>query len=515
MYPQLIRNILNTLDNLVESVGLANRKAGQTFINDKGDMITFVGLTFFPNEGSFNSEKDLENAINTIEKNHKKTLSFVNTRKSDQLAFGVVTFKDQDNNLLLLGRFFKLISPIFTKNNWPNSDLPGGFKFNSKAATKMTSGLMPQDILTNFNNLTISDVLKQVTAKFGASHPLTDLTAQVCNATPLPIQIDISSYPEISFEAFRDYFCEILQPIAIINGITSGDAAVAEKIFFGKGGFKNARITFDNGKNTGLFDSLLVDEKGKTIKVSTKGNAGATASVRNLIESVKDLEQAGNTQLMKEYSDVIEIIKIVEKNGYANGPLELAKRFGLISGKEADTVNSMKTKSNVKLTANLQKMYDERAEGKSEDKLIPYYNMLAAIAFKVADYVNTNTNFNQAAADILNNSALVQVNTTASLTDNIITLERLNATFPSKAASNIQFSASKTYFSTGNKGNFTFKINSNKPEQEIGIEEPETIADIDTATKAKAADIANSHVNIRPPGATRQKRAIEPRERRK
>jgi hypothetical protein len=402
----------------------------------------------------------------------------------------------------MFGRYFKSISHIFHKNNFPN-DAITGYKYNGKSAAKMTSGVMPQDVLSELADLTPMDILDQVVKKFGPAHPLTSLTNGLVRGQPLPIYVDFAKNPELPFEAVRDYFCEILQPIAIINGQTVGSASKAEEIFFGRGGFKTATITFDNGKNTGLFDSLLINPKGKMIKISTKGKGGAMASTRNIVDAVNDLKQAGKTDMLSEYEEVIEIVNIVKKGGYIGGPLDLAVRFSMISPKEAEIVRSMvNSRTPPKLTANLQKYYDNRAKGADQSKLVPFYNMLAGIAYPVADYVNENTNFKEAVADILNNAALIQVNTKASMKGTQFILESLVATYPSKTVTKVQFSASKTYFSSGNKGNFVFKINSDgaSSQEDIDTTPGETMAAVDTETDDKLDQVLDPDVTIRPPG---------------
>jgi hypothetical protein len=84
--------------------------------------------------------------------------------------------------------------------------------------------------------------------------------------------------------------------------------------------------------------------------------------------------------------------------------------------------------------------------------------MIAAIAYKVADYVNENTNFSAAASEILNTSALVQMYTYVkeSSKDFEITFD---AKWPSTAVTGVKLSAGKTYMSTAKGGgNMVFKI---------------------------------------------------------
>jgi len=54
---------------------------------------------------------------------------------------------------------------------------------------------------------------------------------------------------------------------------------------------------------------------------------------------------------------------------------------------------------------------------------------------------------------------LLQMYTKAKLSkDNIITLEPFRCVYPTTLVTNVKISAGKTYYSTGNKGNFVFEI---------------------------------------------------------
>jgi hypothetical protein len=76
----------------------------------------------------------------------------------------------------------------------------------------------------------------------------------------------------------------------------------------------------------------------------------------------------------------------------------------------------------------------------------------------MADYINENTNFGQAASEILNHSALVQMYTVATETADTITITGFRAVYPSETITGVMLDASKAYMSTQGKGNFTFKI---------------------------------------------------------
>jgi hypothetical protein len=191
----------------------------------------------------------------------------------------------------------------------------------------------------------------------------------------------------------------------------------------------------------------------------------------------------------------------------------LGVKYGIIG--PADSTDIMNFKNmppttieaalSMKLTPKLKALIKGRGTD-NPNNLNLYFHCIAAVAHKVAEHVNENTGFSKAASEILNNGALVQVYTDASETGGKWTLKSFNTIWPSKTVTGVLFSAGKTYYSTGIKGNFTFKILRNgakpaKDEQE----------DIDTmAGTAKLKD----RVNIRPPGArTTQTKGIGREER--
>ena len=102
-------------------------------------------------------------------------------------------------------------------------------------------------------------------------------------------------------------------------------------------------------------------------------------------------------------------------------------------------------------------MYTQR-KARDPGRIIPIEHMISAIAYPVADYINQNTNFGRAASSILNNAALVQMYTHTTTKNNTITITKLEAKYPGEAVTGVVLDASKVYFSTGGKGNYTFTI---------------------------------------------------------
>jgi hypothetical protein len=449
---------------LTESVGLANRKEGQQFTNEAGETLTFKTLTFFPVEGQFDSPDERDNAIeeqraSLQDEDGVEEIEWTNEPSGRFLAFGLCKFSDDDGKTRVFGRYFNKISKIRTQNNWPNNTLPDGFKFASAASSKSRSGLMPQDVLTGMEDLLPENIVTDIENKFGADSGLAEAAHHVMNGIGFPIVIP---NPDKSLEvtAVRDYFCEMIHPIALIKGVYTGNAGDAARKYLGADGFESCNISFSSGKNEGLFDSLLIAPDGKKIKVSSKGGMGATASVTNIYNSIIDLVSLIGKKPFEKYRQDLEVIRIIAENGQVDGPLKLAEYYGLLNEKETDQCRMLaKTQDPTTLTGRMKAMYNATPE---TEKTVPFYKMLATVAFLVSGYVNKNTNFGSAVSFVLNNDALVQVYTEAKQSGDNIEITNFKTVFPAELATGVELSAQKTYYSSGCKGKLTFKIHKSK-----------------------------------------------------
>lgn len=487
-------------DLLFESVGLANRKTGQIFRNSAGDELVFQSLEFYPDSGSASSPEELDQFIEDQEVILGQAIEWTNIANPKMLGVGIAHFIDTQGNNRYFGRYFQKINPSRSQNNWPNSEIPGGYMYQGTAARKTASGLMPQDVLKNMTSLYPEDILDQVIDKFGEDNVLTDVTRRLVNGSPLPIRFDGTG---IEFTAFRDYFCEILQPIALLRGQYSGNAGEAAEKFLQTKGFQNCVIDFSSGKSTGLYDSLLTDAEGRQIKVSTKGGGGAKASVKNLLDTVEEIERT-NKKFLNQYKDTINLVKKIKEAGQADSPVVLALDFDLINAKEANIIREMRNNPDVKLTPKLQRLYDSKP-GRDPSQEVPFFRMIAALAVEVSKLVNENTNFSTDARDILKNGALIQVYTRARMDGTNIVLEDFNTVYPTEEIRGVYLDPQKVYYNTGIKGNFTFKIDasgSGAPNLDKPAEEPVGEPGETTPTRPRRTD-------VRPIGAGRARRGQE------
>ena len=466
-----MRDILDRLETITESTGMANRKPGNVFRNPEGKEIIFQNISFFPVGGGKLSAEEMDQSIAQAEAD-TGGIDWLNARTGRHGGFAVITFSE-DGKDHYYGRFLDSVKPDPVDNFVPNQI--GDYRFAGKSAEKAQAGLSPQDLLDDKIDLTANDIIIQLANKLGVDDPLYKVAYQLGQGDPLPITFPA---PEgVSFSAFRDYFCEILQPIALQMGQYTGNAGEAAEVFL-DGSFEGTLISFDTTKTAGLSDSIMTTDNGKFIKVSTKGGKGATASAKNLLDSVNELQVSdAGKRLLDEYDEVITMLREITRQGQAGAPLYLGVKFGVIDETDAKKIRNLKDSAlvnmenidNYDLTSNLIKLSKSRTPDNPE-RVNLYYHLIAAVAFKAARKVNDDTEFSKAAADILNNGALIQVYTKAKQGKDQWILEGFDTVYPGESIKGVYLSAGKTYYSTGIKGNFTFKIDKGNGKPDEGEE---------------------------------------------
>ena len=466
----MMRDILDRLDSIAEARGLSARQPGETFVQTgtKGgpeNTVTFQGLEFYPKVGSYKSADEMLRAYQELARKLRQVPDPVNKPSGGTLAFGVAQF-DTPAGPRYLVKFAKDIKPVRTQNTFfQTSDIPGNFQQTSARGSKEKVGYKPSDVLTDLKSQTPQSIVAQIGQKFGRNSDEYRAANIFLQSRTFPVEVPAGN---MDFAAFRDYFCEMLQPIALINNMpVSGNAQEAARVFL-KGGYENCVVSFNENVSGTLYDSLLVNPRGRQIKLSSKGAKGAMASVINLLKSAQELKAAGISNLVEEYQDVIEILEIIDRGDHNSGPLDLAVKFDIIKPTAVPKIMGLADYSGAKkfdiekvpgITRNLVKIYQDRT---AEDlsKVIPLNHMVASIAYKVCDYVNLNTDFSEAAADILNNSAFVQMYTEAAKKGDVFVIKGFRTVWPSKLFTEVTLEAQKSYSSTSSSGGkLVFNIN--------------------------------------------------------
>lgn len=508
-----MRDILDKLNQLLESTGLANRKPGDIFKNKEGDEISFNKIEFYPRNGGKFDSAQLNSAIQKL----GSDIQWQNNPNKSGGGIAVVTF-DTERGPIQYGFFRKEIYPNKLDNKIKNDSIPG-YNFGGKAAEKVQSGLTPQDLLTKRDNLTQDQIIEQLVKKLGEDNPLVQVAIRVSKNEKFPIKFPAPA--GISYTGFRDYFCEILQPMALQNGQYEGNAGEAAATFL-DGSFAGTLISFDAAKNAGLSDSILSTTEGKYVKISTKGGKGAQASVKALSDSLRELQASPiGKKLLETYKETVDIIDKILARGQVGAPLYLGVKYNIISEDEAKQILNLrklppidlKNIDQLEISDNLKKLAKERDTDMPETTNL-FYHLIASIAHLGAKEVNNKTDFSKAATDILNNGALVQVYTVSNQNKDEWSLESFETVYPSKNIKGVYLSAGKNYFSTQIKGNYTFVIDKTgkKPKEENsdteGVSTLPTISNKEfTKTAGKIERGLRKAVKKKDTGVGREKRS--------
>lgn len=499
----MMRDLINLLDSITESRGLSARKPGEMYSRGEtdDDKIVFKSLTFYPEVGSYATASEFMDAWMDVERAAGHPIEKVNQPNASMRAFGIAAF-DTAVGTRYLAKFTRDIKPVRTQNTFfQTKDIPGGFGQTDARGSKEKAGYKPSDVLTNFKKQTPKSILAQIGERFTTESPEYRAAATIMNSSTFPVAVDGEG---MDFKGFRDYFCEMLQPCVLINGgEVQGNAGEAAALFMGRNGFAGCTVSFNTNVSGELYDSLLVSPEGKQIKLSSKGAKGAMASSVNLLVALRELEAAGMPQFAQNYPEVVDILKTIDKGDHNSGPLNLAVQLGIITPDEISQVMSLKQSAGdpnfdikkTKLSKNLKQLYQDR-NAEDPSKIVPLNHLVSSIAYKVCNEINLKTNFSEAAADILNHSAFVQMYTDASKAkDGEFVIQGFRTIWPSKLFTEVTLEAQKSYSSTASSGGkLVFNIN----------KEPKAIDNVEKAatTDAPGDNNAGELVDYMGPGVS-------------
>jgi len=500
-----MRDLLNLLDSLNESRGLSGRKPGAVYKRGEteDDQIVFQNLTFYPKVGSYATKEETEAAFDQVQAQIDHPIEKINQASNSNRAFGIAAFETAVGTRYLV-KFAKEIKPVFDANKFfQTDDIPGGFSQADARGSKEKAGYKPSDVLKNLRDQTPDSILSQIGDKFTTNSAEYRAAATIMSSSTFPVAVDGGN---MDFTGFRDYFCEMLQPAVLINGgQVRGNAAEAAALFMGRNGFSDCVVSFNQNVSGGLYDSLLVSPEGKQIKLSSKGAKGAMASSINLLTALRELEAAGMPEFVQKYPEVIDILNTIDKGNHDSGPLNLAVQFEIITPDEIPQVMSLKQYAGDKnfnidrtdLSKNLKQLYKDRT-AEDPSKIVPLNHLVSSIAYKVVNEINMQTNFSEAAADILNHSAFVQMYTEAKKTKDGQFILEFNTVWPSKLFTEVTLEAQKSYSSTSSSGGkLVFNIN----------KEPKVVPNVEKAatTDAPGASQAGELGDYMGPGISTKK----------
>jgi hypothetical protein len=299
---------------------------------------------------------------------------------------------------------------------WKNNELPGGWQLNKQVSLKGSYyKLKPADLFPK--NSTFATPADAVAAMGTRPGTTPDQLGNIDKIRPGMEQLLTGKLP--TFEnvgemstAVRDDLGETIGPIALVQGmIRSGGAEVARKDILGpQGQFAGSAINFPADKNNGLVDSYLLHPSGIEIGISSKGEDGASASIKNIADGVVAAREKGMNKLLETYAPQVEVIEKVGTLGSLDFPLEYGVDQGIIDKNTAQDIRQL-IKSGATSTDNpevLELMKDIKAQT-SNPRYNAGYHALASLARRVSVNINSDPMFGEACLKFLNTSPIIQL----------------------------------------------------------------------------------------------------------
>mgnify|MGYP003650386613 CR=1 FL=1 len=448
---------------LAESKGVFGRNAGDKFTHHDGREYSIVQVIAFPDaqQGKFETPEDRDATIQQFEEEHSTKVEWVNNPARNMLAFGIAQLDDQDGGHVFWGKYLQQVGTDLM-GSWANKQVPPGWSLATKGAQKMLAGYDPQNLIkteqvfqgadsiinTVYNNA--PDQVKEVFKE--ALQNLAQGKSQVV-------------FPEMYEQqaAVRDYFGEIMQPIALMGGVIGGQADDARQALADGAEWRDCKVMWPMSMNAALCDSFMIAPNGSEIGISSKGGAGAAASAKNLHDAVVKLEKEGNTELLETVKYTADIVRTIATNDQRNGPIAVGKLLKVPN--IDDTLNAEISKYIAAGKTDLEGMSQQATDlisdfaVKLETKgFNAGYALLSAASKTVAKVVNANPLFSKGAIGLLNQSSIIQVYTNIGKSGNDVVLKEFRAVYPPNFQGTVKLEGGKNYYSSRIGGKMAFNI---------------------------------------------------------
>ena len=440
--------------NLHEAKGFFGRKPGDPYVHTDGITAEFIQVTPFPTpkQGAYSSPEERDQYIANLEKKVLRDKILWVNNPGNNKAFAVAQLQTSDGDAVYWGRYINTTQGVLT-GKWANDEIPAGWKLNTATSRKLATGYDPQTLVgvgTSFLNidralLTINTKLKNVEHEKQLSEALAALRQG---------QLPVFKGMAAQMPALRDYFGEILTPVALASGVIGGDTDLARKDVLGSP-YAKCKVRWPMSKTHNLVDSVFQSAKGADLGISSKGGAGAKASAKNIYDAIEKARTT-NPQLIKTYKKVVNAINIINTLTALDAPLELGVAFGIIDARTAvDCRNMINTGVN-KLPAKYAKLCSNFSPELTNKNYNAGLHLLSSIAKHVANRLNAIPNMSEGIKAFMNQSSIVQIYLDMKVQGQDAVVTGFRSIYPPNFEGTMIIDAGKSYYATMKPSKFAF-----------------------------------------------------------
>ena len=448
---------------ITEARGLYGRNAGDKFKKDNVE-IEFESVVNYPERGKFEDDEKRDEQIEQIKQQNGSDIEWVNLPNKGTLAFAIATLTNSDTNeKTLWGRYFREITPNMM-GKWSNKEVPMGWKLQHNTALKMEAGLDPQHLIATGKWIGGTNEIKTLIEQNGGDNPvvpkLVNALEELSNGK-MPMFIDERS----QLPAIRDYFGEIMGPVAFRGGLDSnGQSETARNELLDGADWNDCQIRWPQEMNYALVDSIFKAPNGAEVGISSKGGpgGGASAGISNI---AKAMERA-NDELLQTHSKAVEIINIINENTALNGPFRLAEYFGFLPKGLEEEIKSY-TNEVKKDFEGISKGAQELISGtygelRNPEEVAGFntgFALMSKLAVKICKHINNNVpEFSAGCLAFLNQSAIIQLYLKMGVKGQDTFVSEWKSVYPPQFKGKILLDSGKTYYSSRIGSKFTFKF---------------------------------------------------------
>ena len=480
------------MTNLLEGRGIAAREtikddgSGAIFANKDGDTIELYDVVYFPEEGKY--EDDKKGEVEEPEKGRDKCVAAIaDWMKEQRIApenfkmvnapnkAAVISVWKQGRKYIAFGRYATNVRPGALGVTWTNTQFANetGYSSDDKVTKVENVALKPSDIFTE-KAMTVGQVLKQAR---NLPDSVPDDLREIVPALLEAVARGNETYvPEAANhrQLIEKYIGEYAAAIALSTGnfVTGNIDEVEREVLVPQGsswGNMN-KVQFPTSAAQALVDSyLLSDNENARLAISSKANkgSGAAASIGSIATIIRDRKELFDPKVLKKHEDLIQGITLIADNSSKEGVYKTGKLYGFVTDNDIKVIEyCMKSfdKDEKILTGNLKKVAKRYPAQANLEKALKHpnynlgYRLLAALAYKVADHLNSKnpTELFQAA---LAKSYMCQVYAKTQKKGDALAFTDFQVVFPPTFDGKIYFDAGTNFYTTDKpKGRMTFKL---------------------------------------------------------
>jgi hypothetical protein len=210
---------------LGESKGFFGRNAGDVFTHQDGRAYKIVQVVAFPDAQTqkFETPEERDAAIKQFQEEHNDAeIEWVNNPAKNMLSFGIAQLDDEDGNHVFWGKYMQSVS-FDMMGAWANKQTPPGWALQTKGAKKTAAGYDPQNLIKTENRFQGVDAIINTVVQ-NADDQVKDVFKEALQNLAQGNSNVV--FPEMYEQqaAIRDYFGEIMQPVALMGGVIKGQA---------------------------------------------------------------------------------------------------------------------------------------------------------------------------------------------------------------------------------------------------------------------------------------------------